>query len=918
MEWFRNIGRFTSGKSQRFALLLAGVLVGLFIGITTLSPAVLAADATWDGSSIEYSGDIYQPIDDTSQVSDLGLPSSGRSYGVSSTGSNGQQEFLVIHFPRINDIGNATNVQHIVYSYTPPNNFSQISKSTLTIEPASNNSSGLSSGSSCNIPGIGWAVCPLSNWLATGMDWFYGSVLTGFLTTQPFSTTDKTSGLYLAWSIMLGIANIMFIILLLVMIYSHITSFGISNYGIKKILPRLIIVAILVNISFYICAIAVDLSNIAGQAIQDMFINIRNTTATVGSSNSADAYTWESVTGAILSGGAAAGAAGASFFMTFSGSSTAASIMLLPLLLGLLVAIIVVMLVLAARQALIVILTIISPLAFVCYLLPGTEKWFGKWRDLFFTMLIFFPAFSAVFGGAQLAGAIIIQNATSIIMAILGLAVQVAPLAIAPLILKLGGGLLNRFAGIVNNPAKGIVDKSKQWAQDRSKVAAANSFRRMQDAQKRREDKIDRNGMRRGRKWHDSLRGTGRRFGRYLDNQSRLLKDRVGEAEKYSENQYHNSDAYGRLDLKNREADLDKTSIEKGLENSWNSSLLSDSRLSEKNIRAKSIGEQSDALSKRVDARYEDFKTGKDHVYTGDMAKVQQDVMSAQEDAFNTDQRISIAKSDQNQRIATKLELNHAETINDAGVSVSYREYAGGIAGESGAAGALANAIAARKKAHSEGIQEARVIQEHFRLTGEERQRLSQAEDVIINDERGSYTFSGSNTDVVEAASLRQIEIGTFSQKMTAILGTNAGNMFDISANGSTQLTGATAEIRTVISDTMASSNIAKTAVFLAGKSIEDTNQGRFTLENAIVQTLAGGKVKDADLSSNDVEALKLMFEFDERNAPEDKRAAFRSGMQSLRESAWRIMNNDELQSNASDAAKKVFAQYAVKPPDRP
>ena len=58
------------------------------------------------------------------------------------------------------------------------------------------------------------------------------------------------------------------------MIYSHITSFGISNYGIKKILPRLIIVAILVNISFYICAIAIDLSNIAGQAIQDMFINI--------------------------------------------------------------------------------------------------------------------------------------------------------------------------------------------------------------------------------------------------------------------------------------------------------------------------------------------------------------------------------------------------------------------------------------------------------------------------------------------------------------------------------------------------------------------------------------------------------------------------------------------------------------------
>jgi uncharacterized membrane protein YhaH (DUF805 family) len=91
-----------------------------------------------------------------------------------------------------------------------------------------------------------------------------------------------------------------------------------------------------------------------------------------------------------------------------------------------------ILLIMAARQALIIILIIVSPLAFVCYLLPGTEKWFKKWRDSFLTMLVFFPAFAVVFGGAQLAGIIIIQNASGsngAIMHILGMLPNKLPLA---------------------------------------------------------------------------------------------------------------------------------------------------------------------------------------------------------------------------------------------------------------------------------------------------------------------------------------------------------------------------------------------------------------------------------------------------------------------------------------------------------
>ena len=113
------------------------------------------------------------------------------------------------------------------------------------------------------------------------------------------------------------------------------------------------------------------------------------------------------VTATILSNGAVIGGTAIALNM-----GTELLPMLVPILVGAGLAILLALLIMAARQALIMILVIISPLAFVCYLLPGTEEWFEKWKKSFTTMLVFFPAFALVFGGSQLAGMLIIQNAT--------------------------------------------------------------------------------------------------------------------------------------------------------------------------------------------------------------------------------------------------------------------------------------------------------------------------------------------------------------------------------------------------------------------------------------------------------------------------------------------------------------------------
>lgn len=316
--------------------------------------------------------------------------------------------------------------------------------------------------------GIGWIICPVTNWLASGMDMLYG-ILSRFLVVEPLSTTQD-SPLYNMWSLMRNFANIMFIIGFLIIVYSQITSIGLSSHGVKRLLPRLIIAAVLVNISYWITALAVDLSNVIGVSLYDLLARVRDDVLRDAPSNLGE-VTWEGVSGVMLSGGAAA--VGAIGLAAGAVASAGGSLFFLSVvLMGAIVSALVAVLVLAARQALITVLIIVSPLAFVAYLLPSTEKYFDRWRGLFTTMMLVYPAFSLVFGGAQLAGLAIMYaadpgNENYFNLIVLGMAVQVAPLVITPLLLKLSGSLIGRIAGIVNDPNRGIIDRTRKFAQDR-------------------------------------------------------------------------------------------------------------------------------------------------------------------------------------------------------------------------------------------------------------------------------------------------------------------------------------------------------------------------------------------------------------------------------------------------------------------
>ena len=78
------------------------------------------------------------------------------------------------------------------------------------------------------------------------MDKIY-SIIADFLVVRSV-TANMDSPLFQLWAVVSDIANSCFGSALLIIVYSQLTSIGISNYGLKKTLPRLVIAAILVNI----------------------------------------------------------------------------------------------------------------------------------------------------------------------------------------------------------------------------------------------------------------------------------------------------------------------------------------------------------------------------------------------------------------------------------------------------------------------------------------------------------------------------------------------------------------------------------------------------------------------------------------------------------------------------------------------
>ena len=807
--------------------------MSIFFSTFLHSTSVYAADATWDGHDLTYSNKKYTRLTDNNKVKKFNLPDNSLVYV---NEDKNKKEVKIIYFPS-GEISSLSSATYAVYSFTPPDTYSQTDSSTISIDPPSENSTS----TSCDVQGIGWFICPVSNWLADGIDFMY-SALQQFLKTKPLETTNQNSGIYLAWVIMRNISNVAFIVAFLVIIYSQLTSVGISNYGVKKMIPRLVIAAVLVNLSFTICAILLDLSNIAGYAFQDAFMGIKNTISTVGENTST--WTWSEVISTALSNGALAIGA-----ITFT---TELLPMLVPAatLAGL--TLLLILLIMAARQALIIILIIISPLAFVCYLLPGTEKWFKKWRDSFLTMLVFFPAFSVVFGGAQLAGILIIQNATGpngAIMHVLGMLVQIIPLAITPLIMKFSGGVLGKFAGFVNDTNKGLYDRSKNWSKGRREIIKNKKLANPNMA------RFNPNRLRRWT-YHNGI----------------LLKKDLETSQTNAENSLRETDRYKRSDLEARRANK-------------RSELLSaqdDNRYLEatQGYMADDIYDKRphyDRALRAVSAKYSTWRDAKSYQQ---QAQFMSDIKDLETEIAMAGLIKNNAQRQQHSEFAEQL-INSKELREKAGGNV-FKDANGNLIG---ANAALASAIATSRSEYAKSVDEARQIIKHYKLSSEERQGLALGR-ISINLP-GGVRLTRDSIFVREATIEEQVKYGT-------------------AAEVAELLSELPPEFRASAASALAESGIKSRANFMGGKLIDDMLKGdinnRSDLMNYFANWLEGGKYKPETLAPTDADAVKLLIEaVNTTSVITDKRR------QKLKKVIDTILTDKRLSANATDAAKEQF-----------
>ena len=315
---------------------------------------------------------------------------------------------------------------------------------------------------------LGWIVCPVIEKISDAVDWLYGKI-EDILLIDPIPAEDG-SPIYEIWKYCLSVTNILFIIFLLIVIYSQLTGVGITNYGIKKTLPKLIVMAILVNLSFMICSFAVDVSNVIGHGVRSVFESVEQTAmanmANTGNTTEMTVSMAEMYT-SMAGGTALAVGAGAIAF------GLGEIWMLIPTALGAIVAVITGLITVALRQAVIMLLVMVAPLAFVANILPNTEEWFKKWKQLFTRMLVFYPLFSLLFGASSLAGFAIIMSAKDGFGLILGIAVQIFPLFFSWKLMQMSG----TFLGDINTKMRALTERplaaSRAWADSHRQLTRA-------------------------------------------------------------------------------------------------------------------------------------------------------------------------------------------------------------------------------------------------------------------------------------------------------------------------------------------------------------------------------------------------------------------------------------------------------------
>ena len=328
--------------------------------------------------------------------------------------------------------------------------------------------------------GIGsmqWILCPTLDNTTYTANWI-DNLAEKYLEVDPgMYANEELKG---KWEIIRNITNIAMVVFFMIIIGSQITGYGIDNYGIKKMLPRLIVMAIIINLSFYICTLAIDVSNILGEGLRGLF--------GAGSDGGTDGFVnvIMGLFGIGATGGAAAAGAATTAITLFGGGWIVLVIAVIVLVVVVIAALVVLLIMLGAREVIIVFCVISSPLAFAAFILPNTQNIFKKWWELFKAAIIIFPICGFVAGISAM-----LKDIDSMQMSGWGrLVMVVLPYLVfflLPLLLKQALAALGKIGGALTAAGSTIKNGGKAVGRGAWQVGKqTEGFKRMQEQAARR------------------------------------------------------------------------------------------------------------------------------------------------------------------------------------------------------------------------------------------------------------------------------------------------------------------------------------------------------------------------------------------------------------------------------------------------
>jgi len=328
---------------------------------------------------------------------------------------------------------------------------------------------------------LSWLFCKVIEGAAQGLDYLYGSLIQPLLSTNPINLSNPSSDptkTYAIWDNFRIYGDIFLVIALLVVVFGESIGGGaIDAYTAKKVLPRLLAAAILINLSIYLVAFVMDMTNVVGHGLEALIqAPFNNAGGFVLSTTSASSK---------LGGGLGfiglVGLTGAGAIWATSFTGAFLEFLLLGILLPALLFFLAIFVVLLLRRGLILFLLFISPVAFALYCLPNTEKYFRQWWSLLIKTMLMFPIISMLFALGNILSVTINSTTTGLgsgLAELVSLVALIAPLFLIPFSFKLAGGVMGQAADFINNG-------KNRFAQPIGKLRAQRMQKNRQEMAKR-------------------------------------------------------------------------------------------------------------------------------------------------------------------------------------------------------------------------------------------------------------------------------------------------------------------------------------------------------------------------------------------------------------------------------------------------